>query len=80
MGKVDNTHKLKRHFSRERNVKKDEIEMLEIRSPVGSCRMLLTLVNLTQPKSKSMNFKNKAMEITQTETQKEKRSMWEGGY
>lgn len=46
--------------------------MLEIRSPVRSCRILLTLVNLTQPKTKSVNFKDKAMEIIQTETQEEK--------
>lgn len=72
MEKVVNTHKHKMNFSRDGNVKKDEMEMLEIRSPIRSCRILLTLVNLTQPKTKSVNFKDKAMEIIQTETQEEK--------
>lgn len=48
------------------------MEMLEIKSPVRSCNAF-DISNLTQPKTKSANFTDKATEITQSETQKKKK-------
>ena len=67
---MQTTHISRRGFQqRDGNGKKDEMEVLEIKSPVRSCRMLLTLVNLTEPKMKSANFTDKlATEISQSGT------------
>lgn len=51
--------------------------MLEIKSPVRSCNAL-DVSNLTQPKMKSANLTDKAIEITRSETQKKKKEFLGG--
>lgn len=59
---------------RDGNDKKDGMEMLERKSPVRSCNAS-DMSNLTQPRRKSANLTDKAIGITQSETQKKKKGV-----
>lgn len=76
MEKVDKMHEQNRNFSKDMEIRKNEMEMLEIKSPVIELQMPLTLVDSTEPKKESVNFKDKAIKIIQTETQRKKERVW----
>lgn len=71
MKKVANMHEQKGNFSKETEmIRKNDMEKLEIKSLVIELQKALTLVDSKKPKKESVNFKDKATEITQIETQR----------